>query len=47
MCGHGGRKGGGMNLEVRIDIYTLPCVKQIASGNSTSMLCGDLNGKEI
>ena len=22
---------GGMNWEIRIDIYTLPCVKQIAS----------------
>ena len=24
---------GGMNWEIRIDILTLPCVKQIASGN--------------
>ena len=24
---------GGMNWEVRIDIYTLPCVKSIVSGN--------------
>ena len=24
---------GGMNWEIRIDIYTLPCVKEIASGN--------------
>ena len=23
----------GINREIRIDIYTLPCVKQIASGN--------------
>ena len=30
--GEGGR-GGGMNWEIGIDIYTLPCVKQIASGN--------------
>ena len=29
----GGRKGGGMNWEIRIDIYTLPCVKSLASGN--------------
>ena len=28
-----GEKGGGMNWEIGIDIYTLPCVKQIASGN--------------
>ena len=25
--------GGGMKWETRIDIYTLPCVKQIASRN--------------
>ena len=24
---------GGTNWDIRIDIYTLPCVKQIASGN--------------
>ena len=24
-----------MNLEIRIDIYILPCVKQIASGNQS------------
>ena len=28
-----GEGEGGMNWEIRIDIYTLPCVKQIASGN--------------
>ena len=32
-CGHGGKREGGTNWEIRIDIYTLPCVKQIASGN--------------
>ena len=40
-----------MNWEIGIDIYTLPCVKQIASGNllygagrSASVLCDDLDG---
>ena len=28
-----GGKGGEMNWEIGVDIYTLPCVKQIASGN--------------
>ena len=28
-----GGRGNGMNWEIGIDIYTLPCVKQIASGN--------------
>ena len=28
-----GEGGGGTNWEIRIDIYTLPCVKLIASGN--------------
>ena len=28
-----GGKGGGMNWEIGIDIHTLPCEKQIASGN--------------
>ena len=36
-CGRGGGGGvggeGGMNWEIRIDIYTLQCVKQIPSGN--------------
>ena len=44
-CGHGeGGRGGGMNWEIGIDIYTLPCVKQIASGKmlysaGSSALC--------
>ena len=25
-----GERGGGMNWEIKIDIYALPCVKQIA-----------------
>ena len=29
----GGEGEGGTNWEIRIDIYTLPCVKQMASGN--------------
>ena len=29
----GGGNRGGMNHEIGIDIYTLPCVKQIASTN--------------
>ena len=32
-CVDTGGEGGGMNWEVRIDIYTLPRVQQIASGN--------------
>ena len=28
-----GKRGCGMNWEIGIDIYTIPCVKQIASGN--------------
>ena len=28
-----GEGEGGTNWEIRIDIYTLPCVKQIASRN--------------
>ena len=43
-----------MNLEIRIDIYILPCVKQIASGNHSiaqyrelsSLLCDDLDGQD-
>ena len=32
-----GQEGdGGMNWEVRIDIYTLPCIKQTASGKLLS-----------
>ena len=35
---------GGMNLEIRIDVYTLPCVKQIANrkllySTGSSTLC--------
>ena len=26
-CGHGGGGEGGMNWEIRIDIYALPCLK--------------------
>ena len=33
MCGHRGAGEGGMNWEIRFDINTLLCVKQIASGN--------------
>ena len=43
-----------MNWEIRTDIYTLLCMKQItnenllySTGNSYSVLCDDLNGKEI
>ena len=32
MCGHRGKVRVGMNWEIRIDIDTLPCVKQIANG---------------
>ena len=40
-----------MTWEIRIGIYTLPCVKQIASGKllystGSSVLCGDLEGWE-
>ena len=28
-----GEGEGGMNWEIRIDLYTLPCVKLIPSGN--------------
>lgn len=31
MCGHGVREAG-TNWESNIDIYTLPCLKQIAGG---------------
>ena len=31
-CGNSGGRGGGINWEIGIDIFTLPCVKQIASG---------------
>ena len=32
-CRHRGKGGGGTNWEIRIDIYTLPCVSLIATGN--------------
>ena len=43
---------GAMNWEIGIDIHTLLCIKQITNENrlystGNSMLCGDLNGKEI
>ncbi|SBO33677.1 hypothetical protein ANAPC2_01422 [Anaplasma phagocytophilum] len=42
-----------MNGKITIDIYTLPCVKQIASGkllystgcSAQYWLCGDLEGR--
>ena len=39
---------GGMNWEIRIDIYTVPYVKQVASGNRelSFVLCDDLDGWE-
>ena len=47
-------KGGKITRETDIDIYTLliPCIKQITKENllcstGNSVLCGDLNGKEI
>ena len=46
-----GREGeGGMNWGIRIDIHTLPCLKQTASGKLLSykehslVLCDDLVG---
>ena len=41
-----------MNWEIGIDIYTLLCIKRITNENllystGNSVLCGDLNGKEI
>ena len=42
---------GGMNWEVEIDIYTLLSIKEMANENlhigQGTLLCGDLNGKEI
>ena len=32
MCEQGGGIEGGMNSEIRIDVYTLACVKQIVGG---------------
>ena len=53
MYGHQGGKGGAMNWEIGIDIYTLLilCIRQITHENllyssGNSVLCGDLNGKE-
>ena len=42
----GGEGEGGTNLEIRIDIYTVPCVKQMAGGNllqgaGSSARCSD------
>ena len=49
--GYQGRRGSGskMKVGVRIDIYTLQCIKQITNENllCSTMFCGDLNGKEI
>ena len=52
--GHQGERGDGMKGEIGIDIYILLCVKQITNENPPdssrepySVLCGDLNGKEI
>ena len=49
-----GKGGGGMNWKIRIDLYTLLilCVNQITNENllytsAYSVLCGNLNGKEI
>ena len=33
MCGHRVGKQGRMTWAIRIDIYTLACIKYIASGN--------------
>ena len=46
-----GREGG-MNREIGTDIYSLLCIKELANENllcstGNSVLCGDLNGKEI
>ena len=32
-CGHGGEGEGGTNWEIGIDICSLPCIKQLASGD--------------
>ena len=45
----GREKESGMNREVSIDIYTLPCVKEIASGDRQHreldlVLCEDREG---
>ena len=43
----GGREDG-VNWEIGIDLRAVPCIKQIASGNSelSSVLFGDLEGWE-
>ena len=44
---------GGINWEIRSDRYTIPCVKQIASGNQldstelSSMLWDNLEGWDV
>ena len=41
---------GGMNWEIQVGIYILPCVKKITNGKllystgSSLVLCGDLDG---
>ena len=47
-----GENGGGMNWEVGIEIYMLLYKREITTENllyssGNSMLCGDLNGREI
>ena len=43
-CGHSGGRRGGMSCRVRIDAYTLPRIKQRASGKQlSSVLCDDLD----
>ena len=47
-----GERGGRMNWEISIDIYTLPHTKKITNENLLytalySALCSDLSGKEI
>jgi len=51
--GYQAGRGSGMNWEVETDIYTLLCIKQITNENllyskgSSTLLCGDLHGKEV
>ena len=49
---HKGKKWDVMNWEIWIDVYSLLYIKQITNENllysmGNSVLCGDLNGKEI
>ena len=49
---HKGKKWDVMNWEIGIDVYSLLYIKQITNENllysmGNSVLCGDLNGKEI